>query len=206
MNLNDAPPSSVKVWDPLVRIFHWSLVFFILLAFITEDDWENLHVWAGYAVAMLIVFRLVWGVVGTRTARFRSFVKSPRFVMHHLREMLLLRPSHYLGHNPAAAAMVVTLLLSISLVAFSGMVLIAAEGQGPLAGSFFAGANSKVMEDAHEFFANFTLVLVFWHLTGVGISSLLEGENLARSMVTGRKKARTQWTDVNPQGELGNEP
>jgi len=206
MKSNDASPSSVKVWDPLVRVFHWSLMLFFLLAFITEDDWMKLHVWAGYAVAMLIAFRLVWGVVGTRTARFRSFVKSPRLVMRHLREMLLLRPSHYLGHNPAAAAMVVTLLLSISLVAFTGMVLIATEGQGPLAGTFFAGASSKVTEDVHEFFANLTLVFVFWHLTGVGISSLLEGENLARSMVTGRKKARQQWVDVNPDGELGNEP
>jgi cytochrome b len=206
MNSNDTLEPGVKAWDPLVRIFHWSLVFFFLLAFVTEDDWMNVHLWAGYAVSLLVAFRLVWGMIGTRNARFRSFVKSPRLVMLHLREMLSLNPPHYLGHNPVAAAMVVTLLASVSLVAFSGVILIAAEGQGPLADTFFAGAGGEVMEDVHEFFANFTLLLVFGHVAGVVVSSLLEGENLARAMITGRKKARAQWADVNPQGKMGNEP
>jgi cytochrome b len=207
MNSKNALAPSVKAWDPLVRIFHWSLVFSFLLAFVTEDDWINLHIWAGYAVSLLIVFRLVWGVIGTRTARFGSFVKSPGVVMRHLREMLSQKTTtHYLGHNPVAAVMVVTLLVSISLVAFSGVVLIAADGQGPLANTFFAGASGEVMEEVHEFFANFTLLLIFGHVAGVVISSLLEGENLARAMITGRKKARAQWADVNPKRELGNEP
>jgi len=206
MTSNDTRLASVKAWDPLVRIFHWSLVFFFLIAFVTEDDWMNLHTWAGYAVSMLIAFRLIWGIIGTRNARFRSFVKSPRLVMHHLREMLSMNPPHYLGHNPVAAAMVVSLLVSVSLVAFSGVVLIAAEGQGPLADTFFAGASGEVMEDVHEFFANFTLLLVVGHVAGVVVSSMLEGENLARAMITGRKKARAQWADVNPTTELGNEP
>jgi len=192
-------PSTVKAWDPLVRVFHWSLVLFFLLAFATEDDWMNLHVWAGYAIAMLIGFRLLWGIIGTRNARFLTFVKSPQIVMRHLRSMLSLKASHYLGHNPVAAVMVIVLLASISLVAFSGMVLIAVEGQGPLTNTLFAGANGKVVEEIHEFFANFTLLLVFVHVGGVVISSLLEGENLVKAMITGRKKARQQWADVNPQ-------
>ena len=199
-------PSTIKAWDPLVRVFHWSLVFFFLLAFATEDDWMNLHVWAGYAIAMLIGFRLLWGIIGTRNARFLTFVKSPQIVMQHLRSMLSLKASHYLGHNPVAAVMVIALLASISLVAFSGMVLIAVEGQGPLAGTLFVGANGKAMEEIHEFFANFTLLLVFLHVAGVVVSSLLEGENLVKAMITGRKKARQQWADVNPQKELSNEP
>jgi cytochrome b len=206
MNSNDTRPSSVKAWDPLIRVFHWSLVFFFLLAFVTEDDWMSVHVWAGYAVAMLIVFRLVWGIIGTRNARFQNFVKAPRYVMRHLREMLARKPSHYLGHNPVAAAMVVALLVSISLVAFSGVVLIAGDGQGPLAGTFFAGVSGKSVKHLHEFFANLTLLLVFGHVAGVVVSSLLEGENLARAMITGRKKARAQWADANPQRELGNGP
>jgi len=120
--------------------------------------------------------------------------------------MLFLKAPHYLGHNPVAAVMVVALLVSISLVAFSGMALIAAEGKGPLAGTLFAGINGETMEDVHELFANFTLLLVFGHVAGVVISSLLEGENLVRAMVTGRKKVRPQWADVNPERELGNEP
>jgi len=206
MNSCNINPSTVKAWDPLVRVFHWSLVFFFLLAFATEDDWMNLHVWAGYAIAMLIGFRLLWGIIGTRNARFLTFVKSPRTVKRHLRNMLTLKAPHYLGHNPVAAVMVIALLVSISLVAFSGMVLIAAEGEGPLAGTLFAGADGDTMEDIHEFFANFTLLLVFLHVGGVVISSLLEGENLVRAMITGRKKARPQWADVNSQKELRNEP
>jgi len=201
MFAKDNHPPTVKAWDPLVRVFHWSLVFFFLLAFATEDDWMNLHAWAGYAVAMLIGFRLLWGVIGTRTARFPTFVKPPQAAMRHLGGMFSGKAPHYLGHNPLAAMMVVALLGSISLVAFSGMVLIAAEGQGPLAGTFFTGISGEAMEEVHEFFANFTLLLVFVHVGGVVVSSLLEGENLVKAMITGRKKARSGWADVKPQGE-----
>ncbi len=194
-------PSTVKVWDPLVRVFHWSLVFFFLLAFATEDDWERLHLLAGYAVSILVGFRLAWGLVGTRNARFLSFVKSPAVVMNHLKSMLTLKTSHYLGHNPVAAVMVVALLISVALACFTGMVTIASEGYGPLAGTLFSGWNGDWMEEVHEFFANFTLLLVFVHLAGVLFSSLLEGENLVKAMVTGRKKARPHWQDLNPENE-----
>jgi len=206
MHTNNFQSPTIKAWDPLVRVFHWSLVFFFLLAYASGDEWTSLHVWAGYAVAMLVGFRLLWGIIGTRNARFLTFIKSPRVVKQHLRDMLFLKAPHYLGHNPVAAVMVVALLVSISLVAFSGMALIAAEGKGPLAGTLFAGINGETMEDVHELFANFTLLLVFGHVAGVVISSLLEGENLVRAMVTGRKKVRPQWADVNPERELGNEP
>jgi len=202
MSLPNPNPSTVKAWDPLVRVFHWSLVFFFFLAFVTEDDWMSVHVWAGYAVSMLIGFRLFWGLVGTRTARFVTFVKSPKVVMRHLRDMLSLKPPHYLGHNPVAAVMVVALLVSIVLVAFSGMVLIAGEGEGPLAGTLFASLSGDAMEEIHEFLADFTLLLVFAHVAGVVVSSFLEGENLVRSMITGRKKARAQWADVDPHKEV----
>lgn len=202
MLTNNVHPSTVKAWDPLVRIFHWSLVFFFLLAFATEDDWMNLHVWAGYAVAMLVGFRLLWGVIGTRTARFPTFVKSPRVALQHLGAMCTGKAPHYLGHNPAAAMMIVALLGSISLIVLSGMILIAADGQGPLAGTMFASINAEAMEEIHEFFANFTLLLVFGHVAGVVISSLLEGENLIRAMITGRKKTRPEWADIDPQEKL----
>jgi len=202
---NNSHPPTVKAWDPLVRVFHWSLVFFFLLAFATEDDWMNLHVWAGYAVAMLVGFRLLWGVIGTRTARFLTFVKSPQAAMRHLGAMLSGKAPHYLGHNPVAAMMVVALLGSISLVTFSGLVLIAAEGQGPLTGTIFAGIDGDAMEEVHEFFANFTLLLVFAHVAGVVVSSLLEGENLVKAMINGRKSARSAWADVNPQRESSDE-
>jgi cytochrome b len=199
MSTTKAEPSTVKAWDPLIRIFHWSLVICVLLAFVSEDDWSTLHLWSGYAVSLLIGFRLLWGLVGTRTARFTSFVRSRRAVMQHLKAMLTFKAPHYLGHNPAAAVMVILLLTSIALVAFSGMVLIAGEGQGPLAATFFSTWHGGWIEETHEFFANFTLLLVIFHLAGVLFSSLVEGENLAKAMLTGRKKMRSHWEDVTPQ-------
>ena len=202
MSIQDTTASTVKAWDPLIRVFHWSLVFFFLLAFITEDDWLNLHVQAGYAVTLLIGFRLFWGLVGTRNARFASFVKAPKAVLSHLRSMLSFKASHYLGHNPVAAMMVILLLSSIALLAFSGMVMIASEAQGPLAGTLFSTWNGEWMEEIHEFLADFTLLLVFAHVAGVLFSSLLEGENLVKAMWTGRKKLRAHWDDFDPgQGE-----
>ncbi|MCP4491998.1 MAG: cytochrome b [Gammaproteobacteria bacterium] len=198
MSVQHTTSSTVQAWDPLIRVFHWSFVFFFLLAFITEDDWESLHVQAGYAVTFLIGFRLLWGLVGTRNARFFSFVKPPRIVMVHLRDMLSFKRSHYLGHNPVAAVMVILLLLSVSLVSFSGMVVIASEAQGPLAGTVFASWRGEWMEEVHEFLANFTVLLVVAHVCGVIFSSFLEGENLAKAMVTGRKKSRSSWQDFDP--------
>ena len=196
MNTINASMPTVKVWDPLLRIFHWSLVFFFFLAFITEDDWQSVHIQAGYAVALLIAFRLFWGLVGTRYARFMTFIKSPSTVISHLKAMLKFNPPHYLGHNPVAAVMIVALLLSLLMTTFSGMVIIASEGSGPLVNTLFAHWNGEWMEEIHEFFANFTMLLVMTHLAGVVFSSFLEGENLARAMVTGRKKARPHWQDV----------
>ena len=199
MSDQESIPSTVKAWDPLIRVFHWSLVLFFVLAFITEDDWLNLHVQAGYAVSLLIGFRLFWGLVGTPTARFSKFVKAPKAVLSHLRGMFLFNASHYLGHNPVAAVMVVLLLSSIALVAFSGMVMIASEGQGPLAATFFSSWNGEWMEEVHEFLADFTLLLIFAHVAGVLFSSLLERENLVKAMWTGRKKYRSHWNDFVPQ-------
>ncbi|MBT3205698.1 MAG: cytochrome B [Gammaproteobacteria bacterium] len=195
MSTQTNTPDTIKVWDPLVRLFHWSLVISFFLAFITEDDFINLHVAAGYAVAMLIGFRVVWGLIGTRYARFTQFIKSPAQVLFYLMKMLKFDVPHYIGHNPAAAAMIVSLLISIILVSITGMAIIAAEGQGPLAGTFFAGFNAEWMEEIHEFFANFTMLLVLLHVAGVFISSMMEGENLARAMVTGRKKYRSEIVD-----------
>jgi cytochrome b len=202
MSNQNEHPQMVKVWDPLVRIFHWSLVFFFLLAFITGGEWDSVHVQAGYAIALLIGFRLMWGLVGTRYARFLTFVKSPRVVIAHFKHMLKFDAPHYLGHNPVAAVMIIALLVSLALTAFTGMVTIAGDGNGPLAATMFASLGGEWMKEIHEFFANFTMLLVCTHVAGVVFSSFLEGENLARSMLTGRKKFRANWQDVNNQQEI----
>jgi cytochrome b len=199
MNHKNLRPETVKIWDPMVRVFHWSLVFFFFLALITEDDWLDLHIQAGYAVMLLIGFRLFWGVVGSQQARFTTFVKAPSAAFSYLKQMLKRDVPHYPGHNPVAALMVIALLLSITVVSFTGLVVLASEGQGPLASTMFFTWRGDWVEEVHEFFANFTLFLVVAHVLGVLVSSLLEGENLVRSMVTGRKRNRENWIDADDQ-------
>jgi cytochrome b len=190
-------PESVPVWDPLIRIFHWSLVGFFLLAYFTEDELLTVHVYAGYAVAGLIVFRLIWGSIGTRHARFTDFVTGPARLTRYLGQLVTGRAPRYLGHNPAGAAMIIALLASLTLATLTGFVLIAGEGAGPLAATIFANLSGEAFEEAHEFFANLTLFLVVIHVVGVLISSFLHQENLIKSMVTGRKRIAPKSTSDN---------
>jgi len=180
----------VKVWDPLVRIFHWTLVFSFAVAYITEDEWINLHTLAGYTIGGLLLFRIIWGVIGTRYARFSSFIFSRKEIVSYLKDIVAFRPKHYLGHNPAGGAMVIALLLSLTGAVVTGMSLYgASEYSGPLA-DFWAGSSQftgDVLEEMHEFFANFTLLLVIAHVAGVVLASFQHGENLVRSMFTGLK-------------------
>jgi len=180
----------IRVWDPLVRLFHWSLVAAFAIAWLTEDEWMTLHSYAGYTVAGLLAFRLVWGLVGPRYARFSDFVKSPGRVLSYLKELAALRSERYLGHNPAGGAMIVALLLSLVATALTGMLAYGATGAGPLVGLFAEHSNygSEWLEEIHEFFANFTLLLVAVHVGGVIFESLLHKENLIRSMFTGLKR------------------
>ena len=179
----------VPVWDPLVRVFHWSLVGFFLLAYVTEDELLTVHIYAGYVAAGLIVFRLVWGLIGTRHARFTDFVTGPAGLIRYLGQLVAGQAPRYLGHNPAGAAMIIALLVSVALTAFTGMALIAGDGSGPLANTIFATLAGKTLKEAHEFFANLTLFLVILHIGGVVLASLVHRENLARAMVTGLKRS-----------------
>ena len=183
--------STIKVWDPLIRIFHWSLVFFFFLSYLTEDDWMIVHSYAGYMVGFLVALRLIWGLIGTRYARFTDFVTGPRKAINYVKQMARGKAKRYIGHNPAGAAMIVLLLISLSLTVVSGMALFATDGQGPLADSFFASWSDELLEEIHELLANFTLFMVFAHVAGVLISSLIHRENLIRSMITGKKLRNT---------------
>lgn len=196
---------SVPVWDPLIRIFHWSLAGFFLLAYVTEDELLTMHVYAGYAVAALIVFRLMWGFIGTRHARFTDFVTGPTKSIRYLAQLVTGRAPRYVGHNPAGAAMIIALLTTLTLTALTGMTLIAGDGGGPLAGTIFAKFSGGVLEEVHEFVANLTLILVVLHVAGVLISSLLHQENLVKGMVTGHKqRAHVSASDNSPSISDGN--
>jgi cytochrome b len=176
----------------MVRIFHWSLVLAFSIAYFTEDDLLTVHVWAGYVVLGLVVFRLIWGVVGTRYARFNNFVHRPAVVKGFLKDTLRSRAKRYLGHNPAGGAMIILMLIVLILTGLSGLAIYGIEeGAGPLA--MLAGSAEwieDVAEETHEFLANFMVLLVAFHVIGVLVESLLHRENLAKAMVTGRKQVK----------------
>jgi len=187
-------PTQIKVWDPVVRFFHWSLVSAFLIAYITEEDLLTVHTWAGYLIAGLLVIRIIWGFIGTHYARFSDFIYSPSTIIQFLKNTLSLRAKRYLGHNPAGGAMVILLIISLLLTTTSGILLLGAEEQaGPVAYWFTraGGFWGKALEELHEFFANFTLLLVFIHIAGVIVESLIHKENLASAMLNGFKSADT---------------
>ena len=181
----------VKVWDLFVRIFHWSMVTAFVVAYVTEEDVLSVHTLAGYIVLGLIILRLIWGFIGTPHARFVDFVYSPSSIWAFLTDTLYFRAKRYLGHNPAGGTMIFLLLISLLLTIFSGVAVYGAENSGPLA--VFLGESGEFMKEAleevHEFFANFTLLLVFIHVGGVVVESLIHRENLAASIVHGYKRA-----------------
>ena len=183
--------TEINVWDPLVRLFHWMLVIAFGVAWLTEDEWMTLHSYAGYLIVALLLFRLFWGVIGPRHARFSDFVKSPSAVIGYLKDLTKLRAKRYIGHNPAGGAMIVALLICLVMTTLTGLLAYGATGSGPLNGMFVMSASfgSEWLEEVHEFFANFTLLLVVVHVGGVAFESLLHKENLVRSMFTGTKRA-----------------
>lgn len=199
----------VPVWDILVRIFHWSLVLAFFIAYLTEDDLEDLHIISGYTVLGLITFRVIWGFIGSRYARFSNFIYSPKEIMAYLSSLMTDKPKHYLGHNPAGGAMILALLFSLFATTITGLKVYGVEGHGPLADNGIEvsiiskayadddeheGKHEKnkeeeeFWEEIHEFFSNFTLLLVFLHIAGVIVASRVHGENLVRAMITGKKE------------------
>lgn len=165
-------PERERVWDPFIRLFHWGLAGAVLIAFLTEDDLQGLHTLAGYTVIGLIAARILWGVIGTRHARFTDFVCGPRATLAYLGDILRGHPARYLGHNPTGAAMAVALLGGLTATALTGVVAL----------------DHKWMEGVHETIAYATLFLIPLHLLGVAIASLQHKENLVRAMIDGYKR------------------
>ena len=183
--------NEVKVWDPLVRIFHWTLVGALLAAYFTEDDLLKPHVWAGYIVIVAVFFRMFWGFFGSEHAKFKDFVTSPKTAIRYLQATSQLRAKRYIGHNPAGGLMIVIMLTSLLLTTLCGIAAYgAAENSGPMAGWFMRNNQTwkAVLKAAHELSANFILFLAFLHICGVVLESMIHKENLIRAMWTGSKK------------------
>jgi len=171
-------PVTVAVWDPLVRVFHWSLVAAFVTAWATGEEIMSVHKLAGYVIIGLLAFRVLWGLVGPRHARFADFLHSPVTVVAFLKDSLALRARRYIGHNPAGGAMVIALLLTLAIITASGFMMTT---------DAFWGVHW--VRETHEAAVNVALVLVALHLAGVGLASLEHRENLVKAMVTGRKRA-----------------
>ena len=167
----------IRVWDLPTRLFHWLLAATFAGAWLTADSerWISVHTTLGYSFAGLIGFRLVWGLVGPRYARFTSFVRGPAAVKRYLLSILTLRPEHHVGHNPAGGWAVLALLGLGALTALSGYAT-------------FNDFGGHWLEELHEGAAGAMLALVFVHVGAVLLSSLIHRENLVRAMWNGFKR------------------
>jgi cytochrome b len=166
----------VRVWDIGVRAFHWSLVAMFASAYLFAEQ-RALHRYLGYAVAGLIAFRLIWGLAGTKHARFADFVPGPMRLLRYLRDMASGREARSLGHNPAGAAMIVALLTTISGIAATGYMI-----------GMDAYFGVEWVETLHKSLVNLALGLIVFHLCGVIFSSFRHRENLVKAMITGEKR------------------
>ncbi len=167
----------INVWDPFVRIFHWSLVIgFAANALIIDDD-SRLHEWVGYGVVALVLARILWGLVGPRTARFASFLPGPAAVMEQVTDMATQRRRTHLGHTPLGALMIVNVLATILAIGATGYMLTT---------SLFWGLDW--VEDTHEALVTWAELSVVLHISAVIWESWRTGVNLPRAMVTGTKR------------------
>lgn len=171
----------ILVWDSPTRLFHWLLAFSFGGAYLTaeSESWRMVHVTLGYTMACLIGFRVIWGVIGSRYARFSSFVRGPGAVVRYLGALLRGDPQHHLGHNPAGAIAIIGLLTLGAALCASGWL-----NYQDMAGSW--------VEEMHEATANIMLAIVGMHVAGVVLASWLHRENLVGAMFTGRKAGKPE--------------
>lgn len=171
-----AAESRILVWDLPLRLFHWLLAAAFAGAFLTAESerWRDVHVMLGYTTLALIAFRVAWGFVGTRYARFASFAFGPSRVVSYLQSLATRTPHHYTGHNPAGSWAIYALLAGVFAAGATGLAV-------------YNDLGGRWLEHLHEFVANAVLAVVAVHIVGVMAGSLLHRENLVGSMVTGRK-------------------
>lgn len=197
---------TVKVWDIWVRFFHWFLVAFILLSYLTGEvggfDFTmpgtdrfisnmNVHVWSGLAILGLVTFRLIWGFAGSTTARFKNFVRGPSTILAYVKSILTGPVAFFAGHNPAGGAVVVIIL--IALLAQAGLGLFSQDEsffatKGPLA-FLISDETSKEITTIHKQLWEYgILVLIVVHITANLFYWLIKKQDLILAMITGRRR------------------
>jgi len=183
--------NTVKVWDAVIRLFHWTLVPGLVTAYISgEVHASEIHVLTGYALCVLLAIRVYWGFRGSEYARFRSFIFSASETRAYVRSMFEGHPKHYFGHNPAGALNVFALLATAVLLLITGLATLSViDFEGPLLfmANLVSDEASYSIRYIHEFIPNIGLALVALHLMGVVAGSIQHRENLVKAMITGEK-------------------
>lgn len=169
----------ILVWDLPTRVFHWSFALSFAGAYLTAESerYRDIHLALGYVFLGMLVFRLVWGLVGTAYVRFLAFWFKPAEIVAYLRALLSPQPQHYVGHNPAGGVAIFLLLALGLLISVSGL------------GLYWEIGDEDWFEELHEIAANVMLLVVGVHIAGVLVSSVLHKENLVRAMFNGYKQA-----------------
>lgn len=167
-----------QVWDPLVRLFHWTVVAGCVLDLFVFEDGKATHRLIGYIVAGALVVRLLWGFLGSQHARFADFVPTPRKLTQYVKALLQGQEPRYIGHNPAGAVVMLTLMALLAAVSVTGWML-----------ALDAYFGNKALEELHEEVANLILVLAGLHAAAAIYEGWRHKENLVWAMVTGRKRA-----------------
>jgi cytochrome b len=168
----------IRVWDPLVRTFHWTLALSFVVAWLSSEHPGLLHELAGYVAGVLVLARVAWGFLGSGYARFSQFVQPPAAVAAYLGSIATGSERRFIGHNPAGGAMIVILLASMMATAATGWLLTTDTFWGSLA-----------VQRVHSILAHGVLLLVLAHLGGVALASVRHRENLVRAMVIGDKRS-----------------
>jgi cytochrome b len=186
-NITSSKAQLIPVWDIFVRVFHWLLVGVFTICFITQEENYDTHLISGYAVVGLITFRLLWGFLGTKYARFSNFVYSPRTAWAYLKDFRSQNSTFYIGHNPLGGYMVIALITMMFIITFSGVALDAAENRsGPLASTQLFYYTDQIAF-LHDISTDITVALIVLHILGVMFSGVLHKENLVKAMITGKK-------------------
>jgi cytochrome b len=172
------PAKTLRVWDILVRLFHWSLVICFSTAWFTSSSRDDTHQWVGLVAAGLIAFRIIWGMIGKPYARFSQFVRGPRKTLAYIAAILRGREARYIGHNPAGAMMVLALLTGVASTALTGWLM--------TTDAYFGDDNMQLV---HSACAYLVVGLVTLHVAGVLLASKRHKENLVKAMIIGRKRA-----------------
>lgn len=188
------PGKPVVVWDLPTRLFHWLLVLLLVVSFVTGKaggGWLKWHFWSGYAILALVLFRIVWGFVGSTTARFAHFVRGPAAGIAYLRDLFGRSTRIDIGHNPVGGWMVLLLLLAVLVQAVTGLFT---TDDIDVVGPFNEAINSKLadrLSTIHRLWINLLLLLAAIHVLASLFYYVVKKQNLVLPMITGRKHLGT---------------